>query len=112
MQLGGVALGSADAHHLAALPDYQRVTVDHSLLLTLGQLFGQSVGTGNDILKSGQAGVEQPAAVRLIGNAGNHIGQIDQDTVLIYPADAVQVCTCPAAVLIADLDPVAAVVLQ
>ena len=44
MQLGGVALGSADAHHLAALPDYQRVTVDHSLLLTLGQLFGTEGG--------------------------------------------------------------------
>ena len=113
VQLGWVAFGPADTHRLAALPDYQRVTGDHSLLLTLGQLFGQSVGTEDHILKSGQAGVEQPAAVQLIGNAGEHIRQVDQDTVLVRPTGAVQVSAGPATLRdIANLDPVAALVLQ
>ena len=64
------------------------------------------------MLKPGQPGVEQLTAVRFISDAGENIRQIDQDTVLVHPASTVQVGACPAAVLIADIQPVAALVLQ
>lgn len=112
MELGGVALGPADAHSLTRLADCQCLTAGHILFLESGQLFRQCVGARNDIFKAGQAGTKQLGLVRLISDAGKHIGQVDQDAVLVHPAGAVQIGTGPAAVLIADLEPVATLVLQ
>ena len=70
-------LGPADAHGLAGLSDHQRVAAAHSLFLELCQLFSQGIAGRNNMFKSGQPGVELPAAAPVIGDAGENIGQID-----------------------------------
>ena len=112
VQLGRVALGPADAYGLAGLTDHQRVATAHGLPLEQGQLFRQGIVAGNDIFKPGQTGVKLLIAVRLVGDTGENIGQIDQNAVLVHPAGAVQVAARPATVLVADFQPVAALVLQ
>ena len=113
MQLGRVALGRSDAHGLPGLANHQCLSGAHGLCLKQGQLLRQDVSARHSIFKSGQPGAELFAAVRFIGNAGEHIGQVDQDAVLVHPASAIQVSASPAAIRhIADLDPAAALVLQ
>ena len=113
VELGGVALGPANAYGLLGLPHDQRVTASHSLSLEQGQLFRHGIGGGDDILKPGQPGAELLAGIPVIGYTGQNTRQVDQNAVLVHPADAVQGTAGPAVILdIADFDPVAAIVLQ
>ena len=95
MQLGGIALGPADSHGLAGLADHQRLSTSHGFFLKLGQLLRLSVGPRDNILMPGQSGVKLLAGVPVVGNAGENIGQIDQDAVPVHPAGTVQAAAGP-----------------
>lgn len=65
------------------------------------------------MLKPSQAGAELRFRVLPdVGDTGDHIGQVDQDTLLICPSGALQSAALPAPLRIADLQAVSAAVLQ
>ena len=113
LQTSGVAHGPADSHGLPVHADHQGLAAFHGLGLELGQALRLPVGTGDDVLKPGQTGVKCFLRVLPdIGDAGNQVGQVDQDIRLVHPAGVLQSAAGPAVFGITDRQAVSAAVLQ
>ena len=104
LQAGGAPRSPADGHNLVHHAEQQGLAARHGLCLELGQALRLPVGAGNDILEPGQPGIKLCFRVLPdIGDAGDQVGQVDQDAVFVHPAGALQRVPCPAALTIADL---------
>ena len=113
LQTGGVSYSPADRHSLSIHADHQGLAAFHGLGLELGQALRLPVGTGDDVLKPGQTGVKCFLRVLPdIGDAGNQVGQVDQNAVLVHPAGILQSTAGPAVFGITDLQALSAAVLQ
>ena len=104
LQTGRLTYAAGDGDGLTLHADQQGLSAVHSLGLELGQALRLPVGTGDDVLKPGQTGVKCFLRVLPdIGDAGNRVGQVDQDAVLVHPAGVLQSAAGPAALGITDL---------
>ena len=113
LQTGRLTYAAGDGDGLTLHADQQGLSAVHSLGLELGQALSLPVGTGDDVLKPGQTGVKCFLRVLPdIGDAGNQVGQVDQNAVLVHPAGILQSTAGPAVFGITDLQALSAAVLQ